>query len=54
MSRARRLPGLGDWIVKCPDFTSPAFRSREDAERWLAGVEKLGACRNDHRIEEVR
>ena len=36
--------------VVCPDYTSRPM-TEASAERWIADVQKLGACRHEHRIE---
>lgn len=38
--------------VVCPDY-SKAFPNVEAATRWLAHVDKLGACRHEHIIEPI-
>ncbi len=39
-------------VAACPDFRKE-FRTREDAERWIARVEEIGACSHVHTVEEV-
>jgi hypothetical protein len=41
----------GRVTVICPDYTQTC-KSRADAERWVAGVEKAGHCRHVHAITE--
>jgi hypothetical protein len=41
------------YVVVCDDYTSRPFPTRDAAEHWLAGVQKLDACHCDHLIQEV-
>lgn len=40
------------FYIKCPAYTVGPIKSREAAERRLAGIENQGACREAHEIVE--
>lgn len=40
------------YAVRCEDYERGAFRSRDEAERVLAQIEKLGACPLHHEVVE--
>lgn len=39
------------FVIVCADYEVER-KTRDAAERELAGIEALGACANDHSIEE--
>ena len=41
------------YVVVCADYRSDPYKDRAGAERHLAGIEKMGACHLEHRVEEV-
>lgn len=40
------------WCVRCEDFSTPPVKTRAEAERVLAAIEKFGACRYTHEVVE--
>jgi hypothetical protein len=44
--------GRGPVVVRCPSWEQRTT-TREAAEKWLAGVEALGACAGPHEVIEV-
>lgn len=42
------------YVGRCPDFHSTPFATRAQAERWCAGVDKMGSCPQRHEVVEVR
>lgn len=36
-------------VVKCPDYTKRC-RNIDEAEHWIASVERFGHCRHEHVI----
>lgn len=40
------------WYVVCESYTVGPLTTEESAQRQLAGIEKLGACQNEHRVEQ--
>lgn len=42
------------WQVACPEYRTPPVKDRATAERQMATIEKLGACRQVHEVVEVQ
>lgn len=40
------------FAVRCDDYERGPIRSRDEAERLLAQIEKLGACQLPHEVIE--
>lgn len=41
------------YAVRCDDYTTRPYRSREVAEHEVECIAALGACTNDHEVVEV-
>jgi len=47
------MPAGKGWVVECDDYTTPAAKTREAAERLLERVEVEGKCSYPHRVREA-
>lgn len=41
------------FVVRCADYTTKAFRTREAAEAAMARIEAEGHCHRAHEVAEV-
>ena len=41
------------YAVRCDDYTTRPYRSREVAQGQIEDIERIGACSNEHEVVEV-